>query len=84
MLTETRLKVAFCIHCGCDDYHACAGGCSWIRLDREAGLGVCSECQHRVADWDQGDRSLGEEAELVFAMPSRASVGHDELAEDEE
>ena len=68
------LTVAFCIECGCDDYRACAEGCEWVRLDRDAGLGVCSACEHRVADWDRGDRKLGEEAEMVFAMEAN-SVG---------
>ncbi|MCL4525557.1 MAG: hypothetical protein M1492_03485 [Gammaproteobacteria bacterium] len=75
MLTASRQEAAFCIECGCDDYHACAVGCSWVRLDREAGLGVCSECLHRVADWDLGDRSLGEDADLVLAMLGDAPGG---------
>ena len=50
--------VSCCIGCGCD------GGCSWIRLDRKAGLGVCSECEHRASDWDNGKRCLSQEAEI--------------------
>lgn len=64
---------ASCIECGCDDWNACAGGCYWLRVDYDAGLGVCSECAHRVDDWDAGNRSLGEEAEMVLTMGG----GHD-------
>lgn len=48
--------VSTCLGCGCDDLHACPGGCSWLRVDRESGLGVCSECGHLVAAWDDGAR----------------------------
>lgn len=55
------MKLATCIGCGCDDEHACVDGlddtCWWVRLDRRAGLGVCSACTKReVARWDAGDR----------------------------
>lgn len=36
--------VATCIHCGCNDLAACPGGCSWVRVDRKRGRGVCSRC----------------------------------------
>jgi hypothetical protein len=44
--------VSVCIGCGCDDLHACPRGCSWLRVDRDLGQGVCSECGHLVEDWD--------------------------------
>jgi len=66
-MSESK-KLAMCIECGCDDLHACELGCCWVRLDREAGLGVCSECAHRVSGWDAGDRTLGEEAVMVLDM----------------
>ncbi|MHB1696561.1 MAG: hypothetical protein ACYCSQ_00420 [bacterium] len=50
--------VATCVGCGCDDLHACPGGCSWLRLDRTAGVGVCSECEDMVEDWDNGERDI--------------------------
>lgn len=55
--------VSVCIGCGCDDLHACYDkttgfGCSWVRLDREDGMGVCSECLGHVERWDNGDRSI--------------------------
>lgn len=53
------MKVATCIGCGCDDLHACDLGCSWLRVDRKANLGVCSTCQRDVARWDAGDRKTG-------------------------
>lgn len=50
---------AVCIGCGCDDLHACMGGldtgtgegwdpCSWVVVDRRAGLGICNG--HAVTD----------------------------------
>ncbi|WP_087586905.1 hypothetical protein [Leptospirillum ferriphilum] len=58
-------SVSYCIGCGCkDDYGVGDGGCSWIRLDRKAGLGVCSECEHRSSDWDNGNRGFSQEAEI--------------------
>ncbi len=52
------LAMASCIECGCDDLHACAEGCSWLRVDRKTGLGLCSMCTSRLADWDAGNRTL--------------------------
>ena len=46
-----------CIACGCDDLHACDGGCSWLRVDYTARVGVCSKCKRFVAAWDAGSRS---------------------------
>ncbi len=41
-----------CVGCGCDDLHACPSGCYWLRVDRERGEGVCSQCVEHVAAWD--------------------------------
>ncbi len=55
---DSRLKThdcrqeATCIGCGCSDGHACihsvTGPCWWIKVDREHGIGVCSECEEKV------------------------------------
>ena len=37
-------REATCIDCGCTDSHACEGGCSWVCLRRQVGLGLCSSC----------------------------------------
>ena len=61
--------IAVCIGCGCDDLHACMTQplpvalarpepCHWLRVDRDAGLGVCSACPGSVERWDAGDRDL--------------------------
>jgi hypothetical protein len=55
------LKVATCIGCGCTDNHACYsednGACYWLDVDREARLGVCSECRDELPRWNAGDRT---------------------------
>lgn len=56
--------VAVCIGCGCDDMHACAEGCWWLRVDRKVQLGVCSSCEVDVPRWDAGDRALSEDAKV--------------------
>ena len=48
--------IAYCIGCGCDDRHACAAGCWWLRVDYTTGTGVCSECRHHVERFDDGAR----------------------------
>jgi len=55
-------KVATCIACGCDDYHACWDElaelpCGWLRVDRGRGMGVCSSCPEHVDRWDADDAS---------------------------
>lgn len=45
---NTHLKEATCVGCGCTDGHACLGKnskpCSWLKVNRETGMGVCSCC----------------------------------------
>lgn len=53
---------AICIGCGCDDDHACDNGCSWLRIDREDCIGVCSQCPEHEARWDAGDREITDAA----------------------
>ncbi|HMJ13783.1 MAG TPA: hypothetical protein VK524_20340 [Polyangiaceae bacterium] len=53
---------ALCIGCGCDDDHACGGGCTWLRIDRDECIGVCSSCPQFEARWDAGDRDLSDVA----------------------
>jgi hypothetical protein len=40
---------AVCKVCGCSDFFACPGGCSWAEVDRRAGTGICSNCVGRKA-----------------------------------
>ncbi len=42
--SQIPYKEATCTKCGCTDSKACAGGCWWETVDREAGTGVCSNC----------------------------------------
>lgn len=39
-----------CIGCGCGDYSPCEGGCSWVAVDVEAGVGICSSCATKSID----------------------------------
>ncbi len=48
--------VSTCIGCGCDDTHGCPTGCQWLRVDRESGDGICSECGNLVEAWDHNAR----------------------------
>lgn len=54
-------NVSICIGCGCDDNAACwdeeAGTpCSWLVVDRDEGLGVCSCCRSELERWERGER----------------------------
>lgn len=42
-------SVAVCIGCGCTDSRACPNGCSWLAVDRDQGIGICSNCEGRVS-----------------------------------
>ena len=46
-----------CIGCGCDDFNACVNEyrepCSWIVVDYEKGVGVCSCCSDSLKDWEK-------------------------------
>ena len=67
------MSPSVCIGCGCDDDHACyddeAGvGCHWVRLDRAAGVGVCSCCWEIVKVWDAGQRTPTFSNELMHPV----------------
>jgi hypothetical protein len=50
--TET---IAHCLGCNCTDVHACdtiLGPCFWIKVDYQAGIGVCSECDHKIEEFE--------------------------------
>lgn len=69
---EHAEMISTCIECGCNDLNACwdeeaNNPCHWIRLDRDAGLGVCSACHDAAARWDEGDRNV--------AVPVNADPG---------
>ncbi|QWA09575.1 hypothetical protein GTU79_19755 [Sodalis ligni] len=45
---EPAPMVCTCIKCGCTDDHACVDengvACHWVKVDRAAGTGICSQC----------------------------------------
>jgi hypothetical protein len=43
--------IAVCAGCGCTDLRACAGGCSWLAVNRDDGTGVCSNCSKSLTAW---------------------------------
>lgn len=56
--------IATCIGCGCTDLRACVVAnkpCSWIRLDRDQGVGVCSCCPTSVGLFDEQFAAAGNE-----------------------
>lgn len=60
---------AVCIGCGCDWDDACYDEstrlpCHWVRLDAEAGKGLCSCCAELEEAWDLGDREFRVPLEL--------------------
>ncbi|MEE8057507.1 MAG: hypothetical protein V3T17_06695 [Pseudomonadales bacterium] len=60
---DGSVSVATCVGCGCDDYHACwdendEQPCSWLAVDRESRLGVCSACPDDLSRWEKGDREI--------------------------
>jgi len=72
------MPLAVCIGCGCHDYRACydeaAGGpCSWLAVDYNAGLGVCSVCPDELPRWKAGDRTLTEPAD-ARALPRNHDI----------
>ena len=55
---RSMFDIATCVNCGCDDLNACTDSetlqpCSWLRVDRLAGQGVCSACPDAVNAWDE-------------------------------
>ena len=62
-MSAGRPGLAYCIGCGCHDFAACVceetgQPCSWLAVDRKAGLGVCSECAEHLGRWGAGDREI--------------------------
>ncbi|WP_434778483.1 hypothetical protein [Neisseria sp. Ec49-e6-T10] len=50
-------QVSRCIGCGCDDHHACIdtvrGNCSWIFVNYDLQIGVCSACNTKKGIYEQ-------------------------------
>lgn len=55
------LTAATCDGCRCTDERACAGGCSWLVLDRIKGVGVCSGCPDAVPAFKERYRTWSNE-----------------------
>lgn len=41
---KKTVNEAMCVMCGCTDIEACPLGCSWVLVNREQAIGVCSSC----------------------------------------
>ena len=81
--------VSVCIGCGCTDDHACVtaptlddvatgfDACFWIKVDRELGLGVCSECVDKIEEFEQRQQRLHRVvAEVNMEQGNRVPVNH--------
>lgn len=44
VILELDATAPQCAHCGCSDFLACEGGCSWVE---PSDVPVCSECNHK-------------------------------------
>lgn len=67
-ITDKEEMIATCIGCGCTDKNAgsdeAAGeSCSWLAVDYDAGVGVCSTCPDDLERWNAGDRTATVPAE---------------------
>jgi hypothetical protein len=51
---------ATCTKCGCTDSRACAGGCSWLYVDRDERTGLCSSCAPEILAEDVHRNKLGQ------------------------
>lgn len=55
--TPNCRQEATCIGCGCTDSHAClplvGNPCHWLKVDRKLKLGVCSECEHKLEEFER-------------------------------
>ena len=46
MLDAARVSTRICVGCGCTEFNACPGGCSWVGRD------LCSRCHGRAKGKD--------------------------------
>jgi len=74
-----RPDVATCIKCWCDDRNACqlpnGGACSWLTVDRDAGVGVCSGCADVLPLWNAGCRQLLLPPSRVARLLKKVALG---------
>lgn len=46
-MIDVLVGVPVCRGCGCDDWHACPGGCAWVEDPADLG-DLCSTCLVRI------------------------------------
>lgn len=66
-MKQSGLARANCIGCGCDDHHSCDtdyGKCTWIIVDRELQVGVCSGCETALDAWHNGVRNAPQQRQM--------------------
>jgi hypothetical protein len=66
-MISSLFAASTCIGCGCTDHRACLNPhsgepCSWLRVDRAKGTGVCSECPDFTSRWDAEARAASSAA----------------------
>lgn len=62
---------AYCMGCARHDLAACPNGSSWLRVDYDQHIGVCSQCRGLLKAWKAGDRSMRVALGLEFVTGSR-------------
>jgi len=80
------MQIASCIGCGCHDYHACADEvsgrpCSWLAVDYQAQLGVCSVCPSELSRWNAGYRGGDVPVKALIRFAALHDVHAEERAE---
>lgn len=81
MKRETIPLRTHCIECGCHDLAACFDEekeqpCSWLVVDRAAGIGVCSACRPALKRWKAGDRSIAVPIDRDGRRPAPSVATH--------
>ena len=46
-----NLPICTCVACGCTDISACEPQCRWVKVNRNEGIGLCSQCTDKKDLW---------------------------------
>lgn len=54
-----------CFGCGCSDTRSCEKSCEWLMLEREIGLGICSNCRKYINAFNEHKKELAKFANEI-------------------